>query len=67
MPSNVRVLLVDDNPMVLGMLRQALAPMANISTSADGADALLKIIDEPFDLIISDYQMPGVDGRALFD
>jgi CheY-like chemotaxis protein len=67
MPSNVRVLLVDDNPMVLGMLRQALAPMSNLSTAADGADALMKIIDEPFDLIISDYQMPGMDGRALFD
>ncbi len=67
MPSNVKVLLVDDNPMVLGMLRQALAPMANISAASDGADALLKIIDEPFDLIISDYQMSGMDGRALFD
>jgi CheY-like chemotaxis protein len=67
MPSNVKVLLVDDNPMVLGMLRQALAQMANLSTAGDGADALLKIIDEPFDLIISDYQMPGMDGRALFD
>jgi len=67
MASNVRVLLVDDNPMVLGMLREALANMAIISTAADGADALLRIIDEPFDLIISDYQMPGMDGRALFD
>ncbi len=67
MPSNVKVLVVDDNPMILGMLRQALAPVANVSTAADGADALLRIIDEPFDLIISDYQMNGMDGRALFD
>ena len=67
MPSNVRVLLVDDNPMILGMLRQALAPMGIISTASDGADALLKVVDEPFDLIISDYQMTGMDGRALFD
>jgi CheY-like chemotaxis protein len=67
MPSNVKVLLVDDNPMVLGMLRQALAPMAIISTATEGADALMKILDEPFDLIISDYQMAGMDGRALFD
>jgi len=67
MPSNVKVLVVDDNPMIMGMLRQALATMANVSTAADGADALLRIIDEPFDLIISDYQMNGMDGRALFD
>jgi CheY-like chemotaxis protein len=67
MPSNVKVLLVDDNPMVLGMLREALAAMSMVSTASDAADALLKIIDEPFDLIISDYQMAGMDGRALFD
>jgi CheY-like chemotaxis protein len=67
MPSNVKVLVVDDNPMVLGMLRRALEQMANVSTAADGADALLRIIDEPFDLIISDYRMNGMDGRALFD
>jgi CheY-like chemotaxis protein len=67
MASNVKVLLVDDNPMVLGMLRQALASVASVSTAGSSADALLKILDEPFDLIVSDYQMPGMDGRALFE
>ena len=28
MPNNVKVLLVDDNPMVLGLLRGALTPLA---------------------------------------
>ncbi len=65
MAVNVKVLLVDDNPTLLAMLRQALAPVANISTATDGADALLRVIDEPFDLLVSDYQMPGVDGRQL--
>jgi CheY-like chemotaxis protein len=27
MASNVKILLVDDNPMVLGMLQEALAPL----------------------------------------
>ena len=67
MPANVKVLLVDDNPMVLGMLRQALSPLATISTATDGADALLKAVDEPPDLLISDYQMPGMDGRQLVE
>lgn len=67
MPSNVKVLLVDDNPMVLEMLRRALAPLANISTAGDSADALLKAIDDPPDLILSDYAMPGMDGRQLFE
>jgi CheY-like chemotaxis protein len=67
MPANVKVLLVDDNPMVLGMLRQALSPLATISTASDGADALLKAVDDPPDLLISDYQMPGMDGRQLVE
>ena len=67
MPTNVKVLLVDDNPMVLGMLRQALSPLATVSTATDGADALLKAVDDPPDLLISDYQMPGMDGRQLVE
>jgi CheY-like chemotaxis protein len=65
MPANVKVLLVDDNPMVLGMLQEALQPLALISTASDGADALLKAVDDPPDLLISDYAMPGMDGRQL--
>src|SRR5512146_2131297 len=67
MPANVKVLLVEDNPMVLGMLRQALAPLAAVMTANDGGDALLKAIDEPPDLIVTDYQMPGMDGRQLIE
>jgi len=67
MPNNVKVLLVDDNPMVMGMLRGALTPLAQVTTAADGADALLKAVDDPPDLLISDYRMPGMDGRQLVD
>jgi len=65
MPSNIKVLLVDDNPMVLEMLRAALAQFSTVQTLRDGADALLKAIDEKPDLIIADYNMPGVDGLQL--
>ncbi len=67
MPSNVKLLLVDDNPMVLEMLRAALAPLATVTTSSDGADALLKAIDDPPDLLVSDFQMPGLDGHQLLE
>ena len=65
MPSNIKVLLVDDNPMVLELLRQALAQFSSVQTLSDGADALLKAIDEKPDLIITDYAMNGMDGRQL--
>jgi CheY-like chemotaxis protein len=67
MQSNVKVLLVDDNPMVLAMLRDALAPLANVTTAGDSADALLKAVDEAPDLLVSDYRMPGMDGRQLVE
>jgi DNA-binding response OmpR family regulator len=67
MQSNVKVLLVDDNPMVLGMLRDALSPLARVTTAGDGADALLKAVEDAPDLLISDFGMPGMDGRQLVD
>jgi CheY-like chemotaxis protein len=65
MPNNVKVLLVDDNPMVLGMLQGALTPLGIVSVASDGADALLKAVDDPPDLLVSDYRMPGMDGHQL--
>jgi DNA-binding response OmpR family regulator len=65
MPSSVKVLLVDDNPMVLEMLRQALAHFSTVHTVTDAADALLKAVEDKPDLIIADYAMNGMDGRQL--
>jgi DNA-binding response OmpR family regulator len=67
MQTNVKVLLVDDNPMILAMLRDALTPLAKVTTAGDGADALLKAVDDTPDLLVSDYRMPGMDGRQLVD
>jgi DNA-binding response OmpR family regulator len=65
MPTNIKVLLVDDNPMILEMLRQALAHFSTVQTLTDAGDALLKAIDEKPDLIITDFAMNGMDGRQL--
>jgi CheY-like chemotaxis protein len=67
MANNVKLLLVDDNPMVLGMLQQALSPLAQVTTSTDAADALLKAVDDTPDLLVCDYRMPGMDGRQLVE
>lgn len=67
MADNVKLLLVDDNPMVLGMLQQALSSIAQVTAATDGADALLKAVDDAPDLVVCDYRMPGMDGRQLVD
>jgi CheY-like chemotaxis protein len=63
----VKVLVVDDNALVLDLLMKGLAPHCEAHAAADGADALLKIVEEPPDLVICDYKMPGLDGRQLYE
>ena len=67
MANDVKLLLVDDNPMVLGMLQHALAPFARVVSATDSADALLKAVDDPPDVVVCDYRMPGMDGRQLVE
>jgi CheY-like chemotaxis protein len=38
-----------------------------VKTASDGPDALLKAVDDPPDLLVSDYRMPGMDGRQLME
>src|SRR5580700_4004764 len=67
MANEVKLLLVDDNPMVLGMLEHALAPFARVVAAGDASDALLKAVDDPPELVVCDYRMPGMDGRQLVE
>jgi two-component system phosphate regulon response regulator PhoB len=64
---DVKVLVVDDNSLVLDLLMKGLAPHCDARAAADGADALLRIVDEPPDLVVCDYRMPGLDGRQLYE
>ncbi len=64
---DVKVLVVDDNALILDLLMKGLAPHCEASAAADGADALLKIVDDPPDLILCDYRMTGLDGRQLYE
>lgn len=67
MADNIKLLVVDDNPMVLGMLQRALSQLAKTTTATDAADALLKAVDDAPDLLVCDYRMPGMDGRQLIE
>jgi len=64
--NEVKVLVVDDNALILDLLMKGLMPHCEASAAGDGADALLKIVDDPPDLILCDYRMPGLDGRQLY-
>jgi CheY-like chemotaxis protein len=63
----VRLLLADDNPLVRDIVAKGLDPYCEVVIATDGADALLKIIDQPPDDILCDYKMSGLDGRQLFE
>jgi CheY-like chemotaxis protein len=67
MPVSLRILVVDDNPTVLKLVCRSLEKCGELITAEDGADALMKAIEIKPDLIISDYAMPVMDGRALFE
>jgi DNA-binding response OmpR family regulator len=67
MVSNIRVLVVDDNPMIVGLLKQAVSPHAAVEAFSNSAEALLRIVEEAPDLVISDFQMPGLNGKQLIE
>ena len=63
----LRVLVVDDMSTSRGLITQALEAMGiqSIATAADGPSALQSIEKSPVHLVISDFNMPGMDGLAL--
>ena len=63
----VKLLLADDNPLVRDLIVKGLEHFCEVEVSTDGADALLKVVDAPPDVILCDYKMPGLDGRQLFE
>jgi two-component system KDP operon response regulator KdpE len=63
--SSAKILVVDDEPQIRRMLRSALTKLGYVVADArSGEDALEKIRQERFDLIILDRNMPGIGGLA---
>jgi CheY-like chemotaxis protein len=61
-----RVLVVDDSPTVLSLVRAALeAHQYEVATAGGGVEALEGIRQAAPDLIVTDSVMPGLDGFAL--
>ncbi len=63
-----RILVVDDEEQVVFVLRnslQKLGSMYEIVTANSGQEALEKVRNGSFDLLITDLRMPGIDGISL--
>ena len=59
------ILIVDDEPLVCSALSRLLNPPYHTLTAEDGESALKLLETEPVDVIISDYNMPGMSGVDL--
>jgi CheY-like chemotaxis protein len=63
-PGNI--LLVDDNKLGLCARKCVLEELGHtIATAANGVDALELLANQKFDLVVTDYKMPRMDGLEL--
>lgn len=63
----IKILVVDDMSVSRGLLEQALEGVGikNIGYATNGHDALEAIAKSPVHMVISDYNMPKMDGLHL--
>ncbi|MBI5478249.1 MAG: response regulator, partial [Deltaproteobacteria bacterium] len=63
-----RILVIDDEPMVLAAVRRAMMPEHEVVTEANASAALHRLrAGDRFDLIICDLMMPQVSGMDLYE
>ncbi len=65
--SSPGVLLVDDEPDNLELLRRALRGLAKLSTATDGDEALDLVRSGNFACVVTDHLMPGLTGVELLE
>ena len=63
---HVRILVVDDEEIVRDILFDTLSQAGyTVKTAKDGNDAIAQIGNKPFEIVITDIKMPGMDGIEL--
>ncbi|SUI83461.1 Chemotaxis protein CheY [Shewanella putrefaciens] len=64
---DVRVLVVDDSRMARNVIKRTIGNLGIklITEAEDGAQAIELMRNNMFDLVITDYNMPSIDGLAL--
>ncbi|MEE4241163.1 MAG: diguanylate cyclase [Desulfopila sp.] len=64
--STAKILIVDDRPENLFVLESLIdAPDVELIRAASGNEALAKVLDHDFALVLLDVQMPGMDGYEV--
>jgi DNA-binding response OmpR family regulator len=62
----MRVLVVEDERKIANALKRGLEQEAfAVDVSFDGDDGLAMALDEPYDIIVLDRMLPGVDGLTI--
>ncbi|MEN8135056.1 MAG: response regulator [Thermodesulfobacteriota bacterium] len=64
--SDIKILLVDDNPELLNLFGRFLTQHGYcFETASDGLEAVAKLKESDFSIVISDVLMPNMDGMEL--
>lgn len=65
--TDLKVLVVDDQITMRSLVRHSLQEIGvvDIREAADGEDALRHLLAQPANLVISDFNMPNLDGLGL--
>jgi len=62
----VRILVAEDDAEMLGLLERVLTEEGyEVLTARDGHEAVHRVEEGEFDLVLSDVRMPGPDGREV--
>ena len=62
----MRILLIEDEPELLHDLARGLALKGYaVDEAADGAEGLQRALDEDYDLVVLDLNLPGMDGLRV--
>ncbi len=61
------ILIAEDNEMIADLVRSLLGREGNIDVVHDGTDALERIESKYYKLIVSDINMPRMDGFTLYE
>src|SRR6202165_386596 len=64
-PAKPRLLIVDDEPEVRGVLHDLLAATYQCVEASSAEEALAQLRDSDFDLVISDITMSGMSGLEM--